>query len=141
LQRKIKISGSSRVTLLLATAIAFADCCSLTKSETSSRLLQLENSHTAFIDTYTIGTPGGTPTPWDEASFQAKVQTINQSFTSAASDVGISSCPPRKQFLENSATLFKNDAAFIETHHSISPSFSQHKKEQLKQNYDSFLAQ
>jgi hypothetical protein len=128
----------SPATLLLASALAVAGCCTFTKPAATSRFLQLENEHIGFIDAYTM-TAGGSQKEWDEAAFQSKVQTINQSFATAASDVGIRYCPARKQFVENSAALFKEDALFIENHHSIGAVFSQNKKEQVKKNYDIFL--
>jgi hypothetical protein len=140
LEKAAKMSGTSRVTLILAAVIAITGCCTLTKSETSSRLRELEQEHIAFIDAYTAPSQGS-QVQWDEANFQAKVQTINQGFATAASDVGIRSCPARKQFVENSSALFKEDASFIETHHSVGSSFAEHKKEQIRQNYDSFLNQ
>jgi hypothetical protein len=128
----------SITTLLLASAIALAGCCTFTKPAASSRFLQLKNEHIAFIDAYTA-TAGGSQKEWDQGAFQSKVQTINQSFTAAASDIGIRNCPARKQFVKNSAELFDEDALFIEKHHSISAAFSQSKKEQIQKNYDSFL--
>jgi hypothetical protein len=132
------MSDSSGLTLILAVVIAITSCCTLTKSETTGRLRELEQEHIAFIDTYTAPSEGS-QVQWDEANFQTKMRTINQGFATAASDVGIRSCPARKQFVENSSALFGKDASFIETHHFVSSSFAEHKKEQIKQNYDSFL--
>lgn len=129
----------SLATLLVVSALALVGCCTLSKSAVTSRFLQLESDHIGFIDAYTASADGS-PNQWDEAAFQAKVQQINQSFATTASDFGIRYCPGRKQFLENSAALFKQDAAFIEKHHSVSSAFSQNKKEQVKKNYGFFLS-
>lgn len=127
--------------VMYVTLIALGGCCTLTKSETSNRFSQLENEHIAFIDAFVAAPSGSPPKAWDEAAFQSKVQAINRDFAAAASDMGIRSCPARKQFLANSQTLFNTDAQFIGTHHSISPSFAKNKKAQIQQNYTSFSNQ
>jgi len=99
---------------------------------------QLKNAHLAFIDHYMCAE--GTRPTWDQASFDKEVADITQQFTDAEAAVS-KTVPARKEFIRNSAKLFRRDAALVQKQHCLSPSFAANKKKQLQQNYDLLLQQ
>jgi hypothetical protein len=99
---------------------------------------QLENAHLSFIDHHTC--VEGTPATWDQATFDKEVADITQQFTDAEAAVS-KTVPARKEFIRNSANLFRRDAALVQKQHCLSSSFAANKKKQLQQNYDLLLQQ
>jgi hypothetical protein len=99
---------------------------------------QLETAHLTFIDHHTCAE--GTRPTWDQASFDKEVADITRQFTDAEAAVS-KTVPARKEFIRNSANLFRRDAALVQKQHCLSPSFAANKKKQLQQNYDLLLKQ
>jgi hypothetical protein len=99
---------------------------------------QLKDAHLDFIKHHTC--VEGTPARWDQASFDSEVAKITQQFTDAEAAES-KAVPARKEFIKNSANLFRHDAALIQKQHCLSPSFAANKEKQLQQNYDLLLKQ
>ena len=123
---------------ICAVALFLCSCATFTESSSQVTLQQLENAHLAFIDHHTCA--GGARSTWDQASFDKEVADITQQFTNAEAAVS-KTVPARKEFIRNSANLFRRDAALIQKQHCLSPSFAANKKKQLQQNYDLVLKQ
>jgi Carboxypeptidase regulatory-like domain len=106
------------------------------QSKSSGGVQQLKDAHLGFINHYTCAE--GTRATWDQASFDKEVADITQQFTDA--EVAVSkTVPGRKEFIRNSANLFRRDAALVQKQHCVSPSFAAIKKKELQQNYDLLL--
>ena len=69
-----------------------------------------------------------------------KWRGITQQFTDAEAAES-KTVPARKEFIKNSANLFRRDAALVQKQHCLSPSFAANKEKQLQQNYDLLLKQ
>ena len=123
---------------ICAIAFSLCSCATVTKSSSQVRVQQLKDAHLAFIDHYTC--VEGTPATWDQASFDSEVAKITQQFTDAEAAES-KAVPARKEFIKNSANLFRRDAALIQRQHCLSPSFAANKEKQLQQNYDLLLHQ
>jgi hypothetical protein len=119
-------------------ALLLCSCATFTEPSSQVTVQQLENAHLAFIDHHTCAE--GTHPTWDQASFDKEVADITQQFTEAEAAVS-KTVPARKQFIGNSANLFRRDAALVQKQHCLSPSFAANKKKQLQQNYDLLLKQ
>jgi hypothetical protein len=103
-----------------------------------SKFQKLKDAHFAFIDHHTC--VEGTRAKWDQASFDSEVAKITQQFTDAEAAES-KAVPARKEFIRNSANLFRRDAALVQKQHCLSPSFAANKMQQLQENYDLFLQQ
>jgi hypothetical protein len=123
---------------ICAVAVFLCSCATFTESSSQVTLQQLENAHLAFIKHHTCA--GGARSTWDQASFDKEVADITQQFTNAEAAVP-KTVPARKEFIKNSANLFRRDAALVQKQHCLSPSFAANKKKQLQQNYDLVLKQ
>ena len=119
-------------------ALFLYSCATITEPSSRITVQQLENAHLTFIDHHTC--VEGTPATWDQASFDKEVADITQEFTDAEAAVS-KTVPARKQFIRNSANLFRRDAALVQKQHCLTPSFAANKKKQLQQNYDLLLQQ
>ena len=117
-------------------ALFLCSCATITEPSSQVTVQQLKNAHLGFINHYTCAE--GTRATWDQASFDKEVADITQQFTDAEAAVS-KTVPARKQFIRNSASLFRRDAALVQKQHCLSPSFAANKKKQLEQNYDLFL--
>ena len=123
---------------ICAVALFLCSCATLTEPSSQVTVQQLKNAHLAFINHYTCAE--GTRPTWDQASFDKEVADITQQFTDAEAAVS-KTVPARKEFIRNSANLFRRDAALVQKQHCLSPSFAANKKKQLQQNYDLLLQQ
>jgi hypothetical protein len=136
--KHFRLSAASRGIIVCAITLSLGACATMTKPSSQVRVQQLEAAHLAFIDHYTRA--GGTPVPWDQASFDSEVAKITQQFTEAEAAES-KAVPARKEFIKNCANLFQRDVALVRKNHSLSPSNAAHRKKQLQQNYDLFLKQ
>jgi len=116
--------------------LLLCSCATFTKSSFQVRVQQLKDAHLGFIKQHTC--VKGTPTKWDQASFDSEVAKIKQQFTDAEAAES-KAVPARKEFIKNSANLFQRDAALIQKQHCLSPSFAANKEKQLEQNYNLML--
>jgi len=119
-------------------ALFFCSCATVTEPSSQVTVQQLKNAHLFFIDHHTCA--DDTRSTWDQVSFDKEVADITQQFTDAEAAVS-KTVPARKEFIRNSADLFRRDAALVQKQHCLSPSFAANKKKQLQQNYDLLLQQ
>jgi hypothetical protein len=119
-------------------ALFLCSCATITEPSSQVTLQQLENAHLTFINHHTCGE--GTPGTWDQASFDKEVADITKQFADAEAAVS-KTVPARKEFIRNSANLFRRDAALVQKQHCLAPSFAANKKKQLQQNYALLLQQ
>jgi hypothetical protein len=119
-------------------ALLLCSCATITGPSSQVRVQGLKDAHLDFIKHHTC--VKGTPTKWDQASFDSEVAKIKQQFTDAEAAES-KAVPARKEFIRNSANLFQRDAALIQKKHCLSPSFAANKEKQLQQNYDLLLHQ
>jgi hypothetical protein len=119
-------------------ALFLCSCATFTEPSSQVTVQQLRDAHLAFIKQHTC--VEGKPATWDQASFDKEVAKITQQFTDAEAAVS-KTVPARKEFIKNSANLFRRDAALIQKQHCLSPSFAANKEKQLQQNYDLLLHQ
>ena len=119
-------------------ALFLCSCATFTEPSSQVTVQQLKNAHLAFITNHTCAE--GTRATWDQASFDKEVADITKQFTDAEAAVS-KTVPARKEFIRNSANLFRRDAALVQKQHCLSPSFAANKKKQLQQNYDLLLQQ
>jgi hypothetical protein len=119
-------------------ALFLCSCATFTESSSQVTVQQLEKAHLDFINHHTCAE--GTRSTWDQASFDKEVANITQQFTDAEAAVS-KTVPARKEFIRNSAHLFRRDAALVQKQHCLSPSFAANKKKQLQQNYALLLQQ
>jgi hypothetical protein len=119
-------------------ALFLCSCATLTEPSSQVTLEQLKNAHLAFIKQHTCAE--GTGVTWDQVSFDKEVADVTKQFTDAEAAVS-KTVPARKEFIRNSANLFRRDAALIQKQHCLSPSLAANKEKQLQQNYDLLLKQ
>ena len=135
----IYLHRRSQLFLFFVIACSLSACATISSPSSQIRIKQLRDAHFAFIDHHTraAGTPA-TDVQWDQAGFDAEVARINQQFADAEA-AEPKAVPARKEFIKNSAELFRRDAEFVREKHSLSPAFAANKKKQLQQNYDLML--
>jgi len=129
---------TSPLVAICTVAVFLCSCATITEPSSQVTVQQLKNAHLAFINHYTCAE--GTRPTWDQASFDKEVADITRQFTDAEAAVS-KTVPARKEFIRNSANLFRRDAALVQKQHCLSPSFAANKKKQLQQNYDLLLKQ
>jgi hypothetical protein len=102
------------------------------------RVRRLKDAQMDFIDHYTC--VEDKPETWDSASYDSEVEKITQQFADAEAAES-KAVPALKEFIKNSAKIFKHDAALIWIQHCVSPAFAANDKKLLQQNWELLLQQ